>query len=279
MGVVVDQCEVLLTEIMDRTDCRIDFHARKRPRHPIELCLHLSQVVAVNMRVPERVNELPGLQAANLRHHQGEQAVGGDVEGHAEKKVGTALVELAAEFLCFEVDVKLEEGVARRERHFLQFTDVPCVDNVSSASGVFPDGLDDGVDLVNASSVGRAPVRPLGSVNTAKIAFFIGPFIPDPDLVLMEVGDVGVPLEEPQKFLDDSPGVNLLCRHQRKALPQIVARLGTKDRPGADACSVRPLFSMCKNVAQKIEVRLHGVHRGRRVFFGNAFFGEARSQG
>ena len=47
--------------------------------------MRLLEVVRVEMRVSERVDELAGLQSAHLRHHEGQQGVGGDVERHAEK--------------------------------------------------------------------------------------------------------------------------------------------------------------------------------------------------
>ena len=47
------------------------------------------------MHIAEGVDELTGLKTTYLRHHQGEKGVRGNVERHAEKHIGTALVELA----------------------------------------------------------------------------------------------------------------------------------------------------------------------------------------
>ena len=55
-------------------------------------------MVAIDMAVATGPDELAHIQIALLRHHVGEQGVAGDVEGHAQKDVCTALVELAAKF-------------------------------------------------------------------------------------------------------------------------------------------------------------------------------------
>ncbi len=47
------------------------------------------------MRVAERVHEFAGHEARDLRNHLGQERVGGDVERHAQKYVGRALIKLA----------------------------------------------------------------------------------------------------------------------------------------------------------------------------------------
>jgi hypothetical protein len=59
----------------------------------------------------------PGFEPGHLRHHHGQQRVGGDVERHAEEDVGRALVELAGQPAVG--DVELEQAVAGRQRHLL----------------------------------------------------------------------------------------------------------------------------------------------------------------
>jgi hypothetical protein len=54
-------------------------------------------MVLVKVRIAKRMHEIAGLQARDLRHHHGQQRIGGDVEGHAQEDVGRALVELAGE--------------------------------------------------------------------------------------------------------------------------------------------------------------------------------------
>ena len=49
------------------------------------------------MRVAEGVDEIADLEPAFARDEMGQQRVARDVERHAEKQVGRALVELAGE--------------------------------------------------------------------------------------------------------------------------------------------------------------------------------------
>ena len=73
-------------------------------------------MVLVQMRVAERVDELARLQAGDLSDHQGQQRVGSDVEGNAQKHIGTALVQLAGEpsFGHVELEQQMAGGRAIR---------------------------------------------------------------------------------------------------------------------------------------------------------------------
>ena len=57
-----------------------------------KLAVHLLQVVGVDVGVAEGVDELAGGEPRHLRHHVGQEGIGGDVERHAEEEVGAALV-------------------------------------------------------------------------------------------------------------------------------------------------------------------------------------------
>ena len=97
VGVVAFEGEVFVLEVEDALPFGVDAHGGQRPRLTRELQTHLLQVVLVDMRVAEGVDEVARLQAADLRHHHGQQSVAGDIERHAEEDVGAALVELATE--------------------------------------------------------------------------------------------------------------------------------------------------------------------------------------
>ena len=81
------------------------------------------EVVVVEVSVPEGVDKDAGFQAADLSHHVGEQRIGGNVERNAEEDIGASLVELTIQTTIGHM--KLEEGVARHEGHFIEFTHVP----------------------------------------------------------------------------------------------------------------------------------------------------------
>ena len=76
-----------------------------------------------------------------------DRRVGGDVEGHPEEDVGAALVELAGQSAVRHI--KLEEGVAGRQRHRVDLGDVPGRDDVPAAVRVGADRVEDAGDLVD----------------------------------------------------------------------------------------------------------------------------------
>ena len=186
------------------------------------------------MQVAEGVDELLGLQAADLRDHHGEQGVGGDVEGDAEEEIRAALVELAAEFAARHIE--LHERMAWGQRHPVDLPGIPGADDVAAAVGILFQILHDACDLIDFASFRRPPPAPLRSVDRAEIAVLIRPLIPDGDAVLLEIADVGVPFEKPEQLVDDGAEVELLRGEQREAAREVKALLcpedGERSRPG-----------------------------------------------
>jgi hypothetical protein len=62
MRLVPHQREVLEPEVFQPGDQGIDLHPRQRLRLPGELEIRLLEVIQVEVRVPEGVNELPLLE-------------------------------------------------------------------------------------------------------------------------------------------------------------------------------------------------------------------------
>ena len=75
------------------------------------------------MRIARGMDELTRLESANLRNHHCQERVGCDIERHAEKSVGTALIQLAGQF-AFR-NVKLEKAMTRRKRHLVHLARIP----------------------------------------------------------------------------------------------------------------------------------------------------------
>jgi hypothetical protein len=73
-------------------------------------------MIQVQMGVPQGMHEITRLQLADLRDHQCEQRIRGNIEWHAEKNVGTALVHLTGQFSVGHIE--LEKSVAGHEGHF-----------------------------------------------------------------------------------------------------------------------------------------------------------------
>src|ERR1700722_20397439 len=93
--VVAFEHEVFIAEREDILHRRVDLHHRQGAPRTRQLQPRLLQMVRIQMRVAERMNEVAGLEAGDLGHHHGQQRIGGDVEGHAEKDIRRALIELA----------------------------------------------------------------------------------------------------------------------------------------------------------------------------------------
>ena len=59
----------------------------RRQGFPGQLCVRLLQVVQVQVGIAQGVHELARRKAGDLGHHQGEQGIGGDVEGFSDIQV------------------------------------------------------------------------------------------------------------------------------------------------------------------------------------------------
>src|ERR1039457_123780 len=102
----------------------------------------------VKMQIAERVDEFARVQPADLRDHQREQRVAGDVERHAEKNIRAALVKLAAQLAV--AHVKLKQAMARCQCHLLNIYDIPSADDQAATVGICFDVGNHLCDLVNA---------------------------------------------------------------------------------------------------------------------------------
>ena len=256
--VVVQEFEVFKGEVGDVPDVGIDAHGGQGSRLAFELELSLVDVIFVKVEVAEGVDEVACFQPADLGDHDGEQRVAGDVEGDSEEEIGAALVELAGKFAALGIDVELEEAVAGRQGHEVKLAGIPGADHEASAGGVVLDLFDDLFDLVDAAAFGRFPVGPLGAVDAAEVAVFVGPFIPDADFVFVEVSGVGVAFEKPEQLVDNGAQVQFLGRQAGEAFAQVEARLGSEDGIGAGAGAVAAELAVVEYVLEQVEILLHG---------------------
>src|SRR6478672_1396766 len=120
--------------------------------------------------------------------------------------------------------------MAGRKRHLVDIGGIPRGDDQPSREWVFRDLLKQPSDLVDRAAVGLGPGAPLPAVDRAELALLIRPFIPYRDAVFLEIGDVGVPFEEPQKLVDDRLQMQLLRRNKREALRKVEAHLVPENR-------------------------------------------------
>ena len=97
--------------------------------------------------------------------------------------------------------------------------------------------IDEVGNLIYHPSVGGFPGPPLLSIDRAEIAVLIGPLVPDVDAVVGEKLDVGVALQEPEKFVDNPFQEHFLgCEKGESVLeiePHLVAEDALRPDPGA----------------------------------------------
>ena len=72
MWIVVEQLKIFVLEVKKIFDLRVDAHSGLRAEVSGKLQLRLFDMVAVQMRIAKRVDEIAGLKPTNLCHHHGE---------------------------------------------------------------------------------------------------------------------------------------------------------------------------------------------------------------
>jgi hypothetical protein len=158
------------------------------------------------------------------------------------------------------VHEKLEQAVAGWQGHPVDFTGVPSHYQVPPRVRVAPQPMDQFRDLIDGAAVlvrcGEG--APLAAIDRAEFAGGIGPFIPDPHPVLLQVGDIRVAFDEPQQLVDDRAQVQFLGGQAGKSLAQVVADLPPEDRQGAGSGPVGTFLAVLQDIAHQIEVGFHG---------------------
>ena len=95
MGIIFNQLKILKVEVSNFFLVSMNEHSWFGARRAGELQFGLFPMIGIKVQIPKGVNEFVGLQVAYFCNHHREEGIGGDVEGNAQKKIGTALVELA----------------------------------------------------------------------------------------------------------------------------------------------------------------------------------------
>ena len=147
------------------------------------------------------MNELARFVVTNLAEHQSEEGIRSDIERHSEESIGTALVQLAAEFALarstYTTHVELEQAVARRQSHLVDFGHIPGTHQVTARIGIILETIYQILDLVDMSTIRSRPATPLMTVDRAQVAILVGPFVPDGHLVIVQILDIRIALQKP----------------------------------------------------------------------------------
>lgn len=79
--------------------------------------------------------------------------------------------------------------------------------------------------------------------------------------VFLEIGDIGVALQEPQQFMDDGAQMQLLGGQNRKTFGKVETHLVTEDRARARASAVSTVGAGFHHMPEKIEILFHAFCR------------------
>src|SRR5262249_34970488 len=160
----------------------------------------------------------------------------GDVERDAEEQVGGALVQLERQPALG--DGELEQGVTRRQGHVFEVGGGPRRDDEPAGGGGGrvgpgrPSAARSLAAVVDPLAAGGGPGAPLLAVDVAEFAVLVGPLVPDADVVLLQLADVGRAAQKPEQFVDDVAKGELLGGDGREALAKVEADLLTEDAEG-----------------------------------------------
>ena len=98
----------------------------------------------------------------------------------------------------------------------------------------------------------------LTTIDASEIAISVRPLVPNRNLVLAKVADIGVAFEKPEQLVNDRAQVKLFRRDQRESLAEIKPFLRAENGIGAGASAVGFEFSLVENKLEKPVILLHG---------------------
>ena len=202
------------------------------------------------------MDELTRFVVTNLAKHQSQKGVRSDIERNPEESIGAALVQLAAELALarspYTAHVELKQTVARRQRHLVDFGNVPGTYQVTTRVGIILEAIHQILDLVDMSAIGSRPATPLMSINRPQIAVFVSPFVPNSHLVVVQVLDVCITLQKPQQFMDNRAKVKLFRRQARETLGKVVAALASKHGARSRTGTVGAIHPVFHNIFEQV---------------------------
>lgn len=97
------------------------------------------------------------------------------------------------------------------------------------------------------------------AIDRPQVAVLVRPFVPDGNLVVLKVADVGVALQEPQQLMDDGAQMQFLGGQTGKALGQVEPHLvaENRDRPGPGPVLLP--YPRVAHAAHQVQVLAHAI--------------------
>lgn len=229
-----------------------------------QLGFHLLHVIVVDVYVATRPYKFPHFHTKLLRHHVHQEGVACDIERHTQKHVRTALVQLAAQGVVGNIELK--ERVAWHQCHLIQFRYVPSTDNDASTVRIVLQVIHNALNLIDAFTAlkgsiplvhERWPRPPLGSIHRPQVALAIRPFVPDMIVAVKKVLNIGLALQKPQELRNNQAEWNKLGCYQGESFLEIKPHLMAKDAAGARSGSVGFFNPVFQSMLKKMQIRIH----------------------
>lgn len=253
--VVTFEGEIFVIEAEYVMHIGIDVHTWQRTRSTRQLFFDLLEMVGIDMRVAKCMHKIAGTQPGDLRHHLQQQRIGSDIERDTKKNVGTALIELQTKPAIG--DIKLEQRVARWQIHATEVGNIPRAHYNAARVGIILYGINHLRDLVDVPAIIVGPRTPLVSVYVSEVSIGVGPFVPYPHPVLLQIMHIGVATQEPQQLIYYRFQVQLFSSQQRETVVEVETHLVAKHATSAGAGTVGLEHSVIAHMAQQVEILFH----------------------
>ncbi len=127
--------------------------------------------------------------------------------------------------------------MARRQRHLVEIGGVPRRRARGAASQDCGGFRSAGLSADRACARQRPPLTAIACRTRSKLAVCVRPFVPDGDAVFLEITNVRIARDEPQKLMHDGFQMQLLRRDERKPCDRS-KRIWC---PNTEACGARPV--------------------------------------
>lgn len=106
MESIIDEFEILISEVKQRCNVWVESHLRERKRLLGQLLLNLLDMIQVYMGVAKRMHEIAWLITGDLGKHHCKERIGGNIEGQAKEDIGATLVKLAGKPAVSHMELK-----------------------------------------------------------------------------------------------------------------------------------------------------------------------------
>src|SRR6267378_3599354 len=93
--------------------------------------------------------------------------------------------------------------MTRWQSHFWNLAYVPGADYQPARIGIRFNLINYLADLIYRASIRTLPRSPLRPIHRPEFTILAGPFVPDVNVVFLEISDVGLASQEPEQLVDN----------------------------------------------------------------------------